>query len=81
MFAITEGTAMQDEQPFRSGGADSVNGFCAKHDLSRTKLYDLWAKGQGPRFFYVGNQRRISDEAASEWRRSMELAAVREQNV
>jgi hypothetical protein len=69
---------MQDEQLPRSGGADSVNGFCAKNRTSRTKLYDLWSKGLGPRFFYVGNQRRISDEAAAEWRRSMELAAARE---
>jgi hypothetical protein len=28
---------MQYEQ---SGGADTVNGFCAKHKISRTKLYD-----------------------------------------
>ena len=81
MFAATEGIDMQDEQLPRSGGADGVNGFCAKHDMSRTKLYDLWSKGQGPRFFYVGNQRRISDEAAAEWRRSMELAAERGQTT
>jgi hypothetical protein len=80
VFAETEDFIMQNEQLPRSGGADGVNGFCRKHQISRTKLYDLWGKGHGPRFFYVGNQRRISDEAASEWRRAMELAAEQGQN-
>jgi hypothetical protein len=63
---------MQHEQ---SGGADTINGFCAKHKISRTKLYDLWLNGSGPRFYMVGNRRRISDEAAAEWRRTMESEA------
>ena len=72
---------MQNEQLPRSGGADGVNVFCRKHQVSRTKLYEMWGKGLGPRFFYVGNQRRISDEAAAEWRRSREAAAAGGQSV
>jgi hypothetical protein len=63
---------MTNEQLPRFGGADGVNGFCRRHKISRTKYYDLDQKGLGPKYFMVGNQRRISDEAAAEWRQRME---------
>jgi hypothetical protein len=78
---------MQTEQSPRVGGASGINEFCAAHKISRTKYYDLDAKGLGPKYFLVGNQRRISDEAAAEWRRRMEAmtaavaAGVADNNV
>jgi hypothetical protein len=63
---------MQNEQLPRSNGANTVNGFCRDNKISRTRYYDLDQKGLGPKYFMIGNQRRISDEAAAEWRQRME---------
>jgi hypothetical protein len=32
-------------------------------NMSRGMLYKLWSQGKGPRFYYIGNRRRISHEA------------------
>jgi hypothetical protein len=48
--------------------AYTVSEFCAAHRISRSKLYELWASGNGPRFISVGNKRIITLEAAAEWR-------------
>lgn len=57
----------------------TINQFCAAENISRAMLYKLWQQGQGPRFFYIGNQRRISHEARAEWRHEREAdAAVRQ---
>lgn len=42
--------------------------FCKLHGFGRTKLYDLWKRGDGPEFFRVGNRRRIPADVAREWR-------------
>ena len=44
--------------------------------MSRSMLYKLWGRGEGPRFFMVGNVRRITHEARIEWQRSMEPATA-----
>ena len=49
--------------------------FCQAERMSRAMLYKLWAQGKGPRFFYVGNSRRISHEARIEWRQRLEAEA------
>ena len=49
--------------------------FASLEKMSRAKLYELWAKGEGPRYFNVGNRRRISEEARVDWRRKLEEAA------
>jgi hypothetical protein len=51
--------------------------FCTAERLSRGMLYKLWDQGKGPRFFYIGNARRISHEARTEWRRKLEAEADR----
>jgi hypothetical protein len=56
--------------------AYTVNSFCDAHETSRTELYKLWKAGKGPRYFLIGKHRRISDEAAADWRREMEVAAA-----
>jgi hypothetical protein len=47
----------------------TVDEFCAAEKICRTRLYKDWSEGQGPRFFFNGNRRRISAEARKEWRR------------
>src|SRR5262249_1448275 len=42
----------------------------------RSKLYQLWAAGIGPRFMKVGVKVLISIEAAADWRREREQAAA-----
>jgi hypothetical protein len=46
--------------------------FCAAEHISRAFLYKLRGQGNGPRFYMVGNRRRISEEARQEWRRQLE---------
>jgi hypothetical protein len=55
--------------------AFTVSEFCAAHRISRTKLYELWAAGTGPRFFCIGVKKIITAEAAADWRRERELAS------
>jgi hypothetical protein len=62
--------------------AYSVDEFCAAHGpISRGTLYNMWRDGIGPRFMIVGSgkgRRIISIEAAAEWRREREAAAMAE---
>ena len=54
----------------------TVDDLCRLERLSRSKLYQEWAAGSGPRYFYVGNRRRISEEARRDWRRQKEAEAA-----
>ena len=54
----------------------TVNEFCAAEKIGRTRLYQDWKQGKGPRFFYNGTRRRISAEARQEWRRKREQDAA-----
>jgi len=55
--------------------AYTIAEFCLAHRISRSKLYDLWTTGRGPRFTQVGTKRIITNEAAADWRREGEAAA------
>ena len=55
--------------------AFGVDEFAARNGLSRGTLYNLWQRGEGPRYMQVGKRRLISCEAAAEWRRRMERRA------
>jgi hypothetical protein len=44
--------------------------FCEVERMSRSALYKLWAQGKGPRFYFVGNTRRITAQARLESPRS-----------
>jgi hypothetical protein len=61
-----------EHSPARQGGfvkpVYSVAEFCAAHNISRSKLYQEWAAGTGPRVMRVGVRILISTEAAAEWR-------------
>lgn len=42
--------------------------FCALHNISKSFLYALWARGEGPERMCVGQKTLISREAAAAWR-------------
>lgn len=52
--------------------AYTIEGFCEAHQLSRSFLYNLWKRDEGPRFYKVGTRRYISFQAATEWREARE---------
>lgn len=54
--------------------AYSVDAFCRVHSICRATLYNLWDRGEGPRFMKLGKRRLISAEAAESWRREREEA-------
>lgn len=56
----------------------TVNEFCAAHRISRTRLYQEWKDGTGPRFFRVGAKILITDEAGADWRREREAATAKQ---
>ena len=55
--------------------AYTVGEFCAAHRISRSKLYQLWAAGAGPRLIQVGSKKIITIEAAADWRRRGEAVS------
>jgi hypothetical protein len=66
-----------EHSPSRQGyAAYTVAEFCRSHRLSRSKLYQLWAAGIGPRVLRVGVKVLITAEAAAEWRRERERASA-----
>jgi hypothetical protein len=54
----------------------TVAEFATAERMSRQMVYLLWAQGKGPRYFMVGNRRRISHEARIEWRQRLEAEAA-----
>ena len=54
----------------------TINEFCAAHRTSRSKLYEEWRAGKGPRFYWKGKHRLITFEAAADYRRQREAAAA-----
>jgi hypothetical protein len=52
--------------------AYNVPRFCDSHEISRTQLFKRWKRGQSPRFYWEGRQRRITREAAAEYRAERE---------
>jgi hypothetical protein len=54
----------------------TVNEFCTQERISRSKLYEDWKAGKGPRFYWNGKHRRITHEARVEWQRGREAEAA-----
>jgi hypothetical protein len=52
----------------------TVTEFCVAHKISRSKLYQLWRSGMGPRAVKIGSKNLITAEAACEWRRQLQPA-------
>jgi hypothetical protein len=45
--------------------------FCESHRTSRSKLYQLWQMGLGPRVQQIGPKKLITDEATANAERSV----------
>jgi hypothetical protein len=50
----------------------NVPRFCDAHEISRTQLFKRWKQNLSPRFYWEGRQRRITREAAAEYRAERE---------
>jgi hypothetical protein len=55
--------------------AYSVQEFCDAHRISRSKFYELRAKGLAPDEMDLDGKKTISAEAAARWRAEREAAA------
>ena len=55
--------------------AYSIKDFCEAHGISRNLFYNLRKQGLAPKLIQLGKRRLISEEAAAEWRRTMENRA------
>lgn len=53
----------------------SVKEFTCQHGISRALFYKLLQDGKGPRIIKAGKRTLITNEAAEDWRRSLEKAA------
>ena len=59
----------------------NVSAFCAAEEISRGMLYLLWKRGKGPRFYYLGRIRRITEEARLQWQREREAETMKSMEV
>ena len=48
--------------------SETVGEFCEAERITRGMLYKLASQGKGPKFYQIGNRRRISPEDHKEWR-------------
>ena len=48
----------------------TVSELAQAERVSRAFIYKLWQMGQGPRYYTIGNRRRITEEMRQEWQQS-----------
>jgi hypothetical protein len=54
--------------------ARTVEQFCRASRSAGALLYDIWSRGEGPRFFKLGSSKRISRQAGDDWISQLEQA-------
>jgi hypothetical protein len=56
----------------------TVDQFCARNNVSRAHLYNLWKEGRRPRVMQAcpGGKVTITPAAEADWHRQMEAATV-----
>lgn len=54
----------------------TIKEFCTAEKISRSMLYQAWAEGWGPKFYWVGVTRRITYRARLEWQSEREAEAA-----
>lgn len=64
--------------PPASPNGFTLDEFCRSFRVSRTRLYQFWKEGRGPRYIQNGARRIITAEAASDWCREREADAYAE---
>jgi predicted DNA-binding transcriptional regulator AlpA len=52
----------------------TIDEWCSNRRMSRSTLYAMWRRGEGPKFYRAGRAIRISDEADREWVREAQAA-------
>jgi predicted DNA-binding transcriptional regulator AlpA len=66
---------MSEQKP-DSGAASKVYNirqFCEHNDISRSYIYLLWKRGDGPKYIDLGGRRKITIQQEAEWRQRMEV--------
>ena len=58
-----------EPHPVADRDAYSIAEFAKRHSLSRSYVYELLARGEGPAVLAIGRRRLITREAAADWRR------------
>ena len=67
-----------DHQPNQTPrAAFTIAEFCDAHRISRSKLYQLFDAGNGPRVMRIGTKVLITADAAADWRREREAEAAK----
>jgi predicted DNA-binding transcriptional regulator AlpA len=64
-----------DAKAYSDAKAYTIPEFCKAHRISRSGLYQCWARGTGPRIKRIGSKVIITAEAAAAWRAADEAAA------
>ena len=63
------------QEPHTYPAAYSIAQFAAAYGLSRSHVYNLFRRGEGPARFYAGRRMLLSREAVSAWVSRMEALA------
>ena len=53
-------------------GSYSPDEFARRHRVCRASLYNLWKRGEGPRYVVIAGRRRITPEHEAEWLKRLE---------
>jgi hypothetical protein len=70
-----EHTRGRRERPLVFEPTYTVDEFCDAERISRSRLYELWQRGEGPEYYLNGISKRITHAARLEWQRQREQAA------
>jgi hypothetical protein len=54
----------------------TVDELCSSIRMSRTRLYEYWKAGKGPRFIQNGARRIITRQAKDDWLRELEAESA-----
>ena len=55
----------------------TVSELAEAERVSRAFIYQLWARGEGPEYYTLGNRRRrITEQQRQEWHRKREAATA-----
>lgn len=56
--------------------AYQVSSFARAYGISRSHVYKLWERGEGPIYYTVGSRRYIAVNSARAWQQAREIHAA-----
>ena len=62
--------------PVFSAQSYSPKSLAAAEGCSVGLVYKLWRQERGPRFYYAGSRRRVTEQARQDWHREREAVAA-----